>query len=192
MPSGIILKEPQMKVASNSLVIDPPKSPDSTANKPEPWKTVEVLEILLAHSIHLRDLYRNARWQTAAIQFRRLHQLFDGHYKEQIHLIDILMDRIRALNGAGRLFARDFFDRTQFSQLVGGRPSTRHLLVELLDAHESVLSAALPIGSHRGQVNSSWSRDFAVGQVVLTNNQNFLALSEQLMHREGMPRPDED
>ena len=181
-----------MKVASNSLVIDPSKSPDSTANKPESWKTVEVLEILLAHSIHLRDLYRNARWQTAVIQFRRLHQLFDGHYKEQIHLIDVLMDRIRALNGAGRLFARDFFDRTQFSQLVGGRPSTRHLLVELLDAHESVLSAAVPIGAHHGQVNSSWSRDFAVGQVVLTNNQNFLALTEQLMHREGMPRTDED
>jgi starvation-inducible DNA-binding protein len=180
MPSGIILKEPQMHVASNSPVIDSPERPDSTANKHKSRKTVEVLEVLLAHSIHLRDLYRNARWQTAAIQFRRLHQLFDGHYKEQIHLIDVLIDRIRALNGAGRLFARDFLDGTQFSQLVGGRASTRHLLIELLDAHESVLSAALPTGAHYGQV-SSWTRDFAVGQVVLTNDQHFLALGEQLM-----------
>src|SRR6202035_662305 len=129
MSSGIILKETQMQVASNSLVTDAPKGPDSTANKRESWKTVEVLEELLAHSLHLRDLYRNARWQTAPIQFRLLHQLFDGHYKEQIHLIDVLIDRIRALNGAGRLFARDFLDRTQFSQLVGGRASIRHLLV---------------------------------------------------------------
>jgi hypothetical protein len=118
--------------------------------------------------------------------------LFDGHYEEQIHLIDVLIDRIRALNGAGRLFARDFLDRTQFSQSLGGRASTRHLLVELLDAHESVLSAALPSGTHYGQVNSSWTRDFAVGQVVLTNDQHFLALSEQLMHREGLPQTDED
>ena len=177
-----------MQVATNNLVIDPPEGPGSTANKRKSWKTVEVLEVLLAHSIHLRDLYRNARWQTAAIQFRRLHQLFDGHYKEQIHLIDVLVDRMRALNGASRLLARDFLDRTQFSKLVGGRASTRHLLAELLDAHESVLSAALPTGTHYGQVNSSWTRDFAVGQVVLTNDQQILAVGEQLMHREGIAR----
>jgi starvation-inducible DNA-binding protein len=181
-----------MQVATNDLVIDPPKRADAAAGKGESWKTVEVLEVLLSHSIHLRDLYRNARWQTAAIQFRRLHQLFDGHYKEQIHLIDALVDRIRALNGGSKLFARDFLDRSQFSQLVGGRASTRHLLVELLDAHESVLSAALPIGTRFGQANSSWIRDLAVGQVVLTNNQHFLALGERLMRREGMPQTDED
>jgi starvation-inducible DNA-binding protein len=192
MPSGIILKELQMQVASNSLVIDPPKGPDSTANKRESCKNVEVLEVLLAHSIHLRDLYRNARWQTAAIQFRRLHQLFDGHCKEQIRLIDVLIDRIRALNGAGRPFVRDFLDRTRFSQLVGGRASIRHLLVELLDAHESVLSASMPTGTHSGQVNSSWAHDFAVGQVVLANDQHFLALSEQLMHLKGMRQSHED
>jgi starvation-inducible DNA-binding protein len=179
-----------MQVASNSLVIDPQEGPDSTANKRESWKTVEVLEVLLAHSIHLRDLYRNARWQTAAIRFRRLHQLFDDHYKQQIHLIDVLIDRIRALDGASRLFARDFLDRTQFPQVVGGRASTRHLMIELLDAHESVLSAALPTATQK--VSSSWVRDFAVGQVVLTNDQHFLALGEQLMHREGMPQTDED
>jgi starvation-inducible DNA-binding protein len=142
-----------MQVATNDLIVDSPTSTNSTASKSETWKTIEVFEVLLAHSIHLRDLYRNARWQTADIQLRRLRQLFDGHYKEQIHLVDVLIDRIHALNGAGRLFARDFLDRTQFSQIVAGRASTRHLLVELLDAHESVLSAALPTGTHYGQVN---------------------------------------
>jgi len=175
-----------MQVATNNLVIDPHEAPDSTANKRESRKTVEVLEVLLAHSIHLRDLYRNARWQTGAMQFRQLHQLFDGHYKEQIHLIDVLIDRIRALNGAGSLFARDFLDRAQFSQIVAGRASTRHLFVELLDAHESVLSAALPTGTRYGQVNSSCTRDFAVGQVVLTNDQQILAVSEQMTRRERM------
>jgi DNA-binding ferritin-like protein len=179
-----------MQVASNSLVNDPAEAPDSTANKRDAWKTVEVLEVLLAHSIHLRDLYANARWQTAAAQFRRLRQLFDGHYRQQIHVIDVVIDRIRALNGAGGPFARDFLDRTRFSQLPRGRASTRHLLVELIDAHESVLSAALPAGTHYGQA-SSWTRDFAVGQVVLTNDQQILAISEQLMGRERM-QPDED
>jgi starvation-inducible DNA-binding protein len=180
-----------MQVAGNSLVIDPLKGPDSAANRRESWKTVEVLEVLLTHSIHLRDLYRNASWQTAAAQFRRLRQLFDAHYTQQIHLIDVLIDRIRALNAAGSPFARDFLDRTRFSELLRGRASTRHLLVELVDAHESVLSAALPAGTHYGQVNA-WTRDFAVGQVVLTNSQQILALGEQLMRRERLPPTDED
>jgi starvation-inducible DNA-binding protein len=180
-----------MQVANNDLFIDPLKGTNSTANRSDSGRTVEVLEVLLVHSIQLRDLYRNARWQAAAAQFRRLRRLLDGHYRAQVHLIDVLIDRIRALNGTGRPFARDFLDRTQFLHLLGGRPSTRHLLVELLDAHESVLIAALPTGTQHGQVSCSWTRDFAVGQVVLTNDQQILAISEQLMHRERM-QSDED
>jgi starvation-inducible DNA-binding protein len=180
-----------MRIATNDLFIEPPKATDPAANKSESYKTVEVLEVMLAHSIHLRDLYRNARWQTAAAQYRRLRQLFEGHYEQQIHLIDVLIDRIRAFNGSGRPFARDFLDGTRFSRLFRGRASTRHLLIELLDAHESVLSAALPTGTHCGQV-SSRTRDFAVGQVVLTNDQQMRAVSEQLMHRERLFPTDED
>src|ERR1700730_19096791 len=174
----------KMQVATNDLTIDLPTGANSTASEIESCRTVEVLEVLLAHSINLRDLYKNARWQTANIQFRRLRQLFDGHYKEQIHLVDLLIDRIHALNGAGRVFAGDFLHRTRFSQLLRGRASATRLLAELLDAHESVLNAALPTRTKDGQVNRSWTRDFSVGQVVLTNDQQILAVSEQLMHRE--------
>lgn len=174
-----------MQIATNDLTVDPPTSTNSPPSKIESRKIVEVLEVLLAHSINLRDLYKNARWQTADIQFRRLRQLFDGHYKEQIHLVDVLIDRIHALDGAGRVFAGDFLHRTQFSQLLRGRASATRLLAELLDAHESVLNAALPTQTKDGQVNRSWTRDFAVGQVVLMNDQQILAVSEQLMHREG-------
>jgi starvation-inducible DNA-binding protein len=176
----------KMQVVTNDLTNDPPTGTNSTETKSESSKIVEVLEILLAHSIHLRDLYKNARWQTADIQFRRLRQLFDGHYQEQIRLVDVLIDRIHALNGVGRVFAGEFLHRTQFSQLLRGRASATHLLAELLDAHESVLNAALPTQTQDGQSNRSWSRDFAVGQVVLTNDQQILAVSQQLMHRERM------
>jgi starvation-inducible DNA-binding protein len=177
-----------MLVVTNDLKIDRPTGTNSPASKSESSRTVEVLETLLGQSIHLRDLYKNARWQTADIQFRRLRQLFDSHYKEQIHLVDVLIDRIRALNGAGRVFAGDFLHRSQFSQLLRGRAPTTHLLTELLDAHESVLSAALPTGTNDAQMNRAWTRDFAVGQVVLANDQQILAVSEQLMHRERMLR----
>jgi starvation-inducible DNA-binding protein len=172
--------------AANELTGDPIGDTISTMSKRESSETVEVLEELLAHSIHLRDTYKNARWQTADLQFRSLRQLFDGHYKEQVQLVDVLVDRIRALNGAGRVFAGDFLHGTQFSQSLRGRASATLLLAELLDAHESVLNAALPTGTNEDQLNGSWSRDFAVGQVVLTNNEQSLVVREQLKHRKRM------
>jgi DNA-binding ferritin-like protein len=146
------------------------------AAKSESWEAAEVLEELLAHSIRLRGLYKNARWQTADIQLRLLRQLFDAHYKEQTRLVDVLVDRIRALNATYRVFAGDFLHRTRFSELLPGRASQVHLLVELVDAHESVLST----------VNGLWTRDFAVGQVVLANDEQILAVREQLMNRKRM------
>jgi DNA-binding ferritin-like protein len=175
-----------MQVATNDLTIDPPAGAKSTASKSEGWKTVEVLEVLLAHSIHLLDLYKNARWQTADPQFGRLRQLFDAHYEEQIHLVDVLIDRMRTLNGADRIFASAFLHRIQFAQLHCGPVSIIRLMEELLDAHESVLRAAQPTRTNEGQVNRSWTRDFAVGQVILTNDQQILSVSEQSMHHGRM------
>lgn len=177
-----------MQAATHEPTSDPIGHTISATRKSESSETVEVLEELLAHSIHLRDMYKNARWQTADLQFRSLRQLFDGHYNEQIQLVDVLVDRIRALNGAGKVFAGDFLHRTQFSQLLRGRASATLLLAELLDAHECVLNAALPTGTNEDQLNGSWTRDFAVGQVVLTNNEQCLVVREQLMHRKRMLR----
>ena len=136
-----------MQAATNELTSDPIGHTISTTSKSESSETVDVLEELLAHSIHLRDMYKNARWQTADLQFRSLRQLFDGHYKEQIQLVDVLVDRIRVLNCAGGVFAGDFLHRKQFSQLLRGRASATLLLAELLDAHESVLNTAPPTGT---------------------------------------------
>jgi starvation-inducible DNA-binding protein len=159
-----------------------PPADSFAADQGEAWKAVEVLEELLANSIQLRDLYKNARWQTASVQYRRLRQLFDDHYKEQIHLIDSLIERIRALDAAGRVFAGGFLQSNRFSQSLHGRASITLLLDQLLDSHESVLTAARSAGTHGGPSNDSWTRDLAVGQVVLTNNQQILAIREQMMH----------
>jgi starvation-inducible DNA-binding protein len=188
-PSGNHSEGVSMQAASNDLSIDPVAHTLSITSQSESWDTVEVLEELLAHSIQLRDLYQNARWQTADIQYRVLRQLFDVHYKEQIRLVDVLIDRIRALNGAGGVFAGDFLRGTRLSQLLRGRVSATHLLSELVDAHESVLSAALPSGANDGQVNRSWTHDFAVGQVVLANDEQVLSVREQLMLRKRILRP---
>src|ERR1700730_9380425 len=60
-------------------------------------KTIVLLDEMLTHTLLLRDLYKSARCRTADIHFRHLRPLFDTHYKEQLTLVDVLVDRIRAL-----------------------------------------------------------------------------------------------
>lgn len=171
-----------MRAAINDPTLNPPTSANSTTNENDSWDFVEVLQELLADSIHLRDMYKNARWQTADIPFRRLSQLFDGHYKEQIRLVDILIDRLRALN-AGKVFAGDFLHRPPLSQLLRGRLSATCLLMKLVEVHESVLNAALPIQANDAQINPPWTGDFAVGQVVLSNDLQLFAVREEWIDR---------
>jgi starvation-inducible DNA-binding protein len=165
--------------ATHPLVTAPLKTADV-----ESCKTVAVLEELLAQSIHLRDLYKHARCQTSDIQFFRVRQLFDAHYRGQLRLVDVLIDRMRTLAGASGVLAGDLLIGTHFSLSIRGRASIARVLRELLEVHELVLSTALPTGTNDALSDQSWNRDFAVGQVVLTNDLQRSAVSEHLTDRD--------
>jgi len=164
--------------STDNSIVDSPAVTRLTASETQSYATVAIMEELLAQSIHLRDLYKSARWRTTDVQHRQLHQLFDVHYKEQIRLVDVLVDRIRMLGGSGSVFAGDFVKDARFPCPHLDRKAVFRLAGELLDAHESVLNTAQPTkasGDHK------WARDFAIGQVVLTNDQQSWSLSEQLV-----------
>jgi len=166
-----------MIVSTCNPVSDPHGVPASTDGDAESHKTIAVLSELLGQSIDLRDLYKNARWQTADIQYRRLRQLFGRHYKEQLQLVDVLTDRIRVLGGARRLFASQYLQGTRFACALRGNKAAGRLLCELLDAHEAVLNTGRTNGS---ALDEQWARDFAVGQVVLTNDAQRSSISDEL------------
>ena len=83
------------------------------------------------------------------------------------------------------MLAGDLLRGSQFYQPYCGRATTSYLLRELLDAHELVLSAALPSAANAAEGDRSWTRDFAVGHVVLTNERQWLYVSKHLMEREA-------
>jgi hypothetical protein len=55
------------------------------------------------------------------------------------------------------------------------------LLCDLLDAHEIVMSTVHTAGAHSQQIDLSAAQDFAVGQVLLTNDQQGCSVREQLV-----------
>jgi starvation-inducible DNA-binding protein len=143
-------------------------------------ETVGVLEELLALSILLRDLYKIARWQTCNGERCRMHLLVEGHYKEQLRLVDVLFDRVRMLGGTGRVLGDDILKGTQFSCGVRTHRAPGRWVNELLEAHELVLSTAQPAGATD---NPQWVHEFAVGLVVLTNDMQNVSLREQWLHQ---------
>jgi starvation-inducible DNA-binding protein len=149
---------------------------DSTTDK-----TIVLLDELLTHTLPVRDLYKNARCQAADTQFRHLRFLFDTHYKEQLRLVDVLVDGIRALGGSSRVLAGIFLRDTPASYAFRGRLDPSRLLCDLLDAHESVLGAAHTAGTGSLQSDPSAVQEFAVGQVVLTNDLQGCSVQEQLI-----------
>src|SRR5271167_2256707 len=118
-------------------------------------RTIVLLDDLLAHTLPLRDLYKSARYQCDDIHFRHLRALLDTHYKEQLALVDVLVDRIRALGGASRVLAAAFLQGTPPSYARRGHLATSRFLCDLLDAHEIVLSAAHTAGTHTLQADPS-------------------------------------
>jgi DNA-binding ferritin-like protein len=159
----------------------PHDSREASAGDFTAHKTIVLLDELLTHTLPLRDLYKSVRCQIADIHFRHLRPLFDTHYKEQLALVDVLVDRIRALGGAGRVLVGAFLQGNPPSYALRGHLAPNRLLCDLLDAHEVVLSAANAAGTYSLQTDPAAVHDFAVGQVVLTNDLQGCAVREQLV-----------
>jgi starvation-inducible DNA-binding protein len=150
-------------------------------------RTLALLEELLAHTIRLRDLYKSARRQTSDMPTSRLRLVFDDHYKEQIRLVDVLIDRLRMLGGVAHIFAGDLLQGTQISCGLRSQRARNRLFRELLDAHESILGAARPGGAGDGQGERSWVQEFAVGQVILSSELQSQSICELLVGRGNDP-----
>ena len=56
--------------------------------EPVRLEMTEQLNLLLADTMTLRDLYKKSHWQVAGPTFYQLHLLFDKHYDEQVEIVD--------------------------------------------------------------------------------------------------------
>jgi DNA-binding ferritin-like protein len=144
-------------------------------------KAVELLEELLMHTLPARDLYKSARCRDDDLHFRPLRPLFDAHYKEQLRLVDVLVDRIRELGGESRVLAGALLQHARLSYALRGQLGRTRLLYDLLDAHELVLSAAQTGGTRHPPTALPAVHDFAVGEVVLVNDAQSCSVREHLL-----------
>src|ERR1700751_5684649 len=81
--------------------------------EPVRLEMTEQLNLLLADSMTLRDLYKKSHWQVAGPTFYQLHLLFDKHYDEQVEIVDEIAERIQLLGGVSIEIAADVAQETR-------------------------------------------------------------------------------
>src|SRR5450432_1942429 len=113
--------------------------------EPVRLEMTEQLNLLLADTMTLRDLYKKSHWQVSGPTFYQLHLLFDKHYTEQIELIDIIAERIQILGGISVAMAPDVAQMTSIKRPLQGREEAPVQISRLLEAHEIIIKEARSI-----------------------------------------------
>jgi len=150
-------------------------------DEPVRLEMTEQLNLLLADTMTLRDLYKKSHWQVAGPTFYQLHLLFDKHYGEQAELVDVIAERIQLLGGISVAMAPDVAETTRIERPPRGREEVPVQISRLLDAHEIIVENCRKLASRSSALEDQGTNDMIVSQVLRTNELQVWFLSEHLV-----------
>src|ERR1700722_9514528 len=107
--------------------------------EPVRLEMTEQLNLLLADTMTLRDLYKKSHWQGAGPTFYQLHLLFDKHNGEQAELVDTIAEHIQLLGVIAIAMAADVAETTRIERPPRGREEVPVQISRLLDAHQVII-----------------------------------------------------
>jgi starvation-inducible DNA-binding protein len=150
------------------------------------------LNVLLADTASLRDLYKKSHWQVGGPTFYQLHLLFDKHFGEQAELVDLLAERIQILGGVSVAMAPDIAEMTRLERAPKGREEVPVQISRLLEAHALILKDARELAKKAEDLGDDGTNDLLVSDVVRTNEMQVWFLSEHLVHMPLVHAVDEE
>ena len=139
------------------------------------------LNLLLADTASMRDLYKKSHWQVGGPTFYQLHLLFDKHFGEQVELVDLLAERIQILGGVSVAMAHDVADLTRLERPPKGREEVPVQISRLLEAHALILKDTRDLAKRASELGDDGSNDLLVSNVLRTNEMQVWFLSEHLV-----------
>ncbi|MFY9938052.1 MAG: DNA starvation/stationary phase protection protein [Silvibacterium sp.] len=139
------------------------------------------LNVLLADTASLRDLYKKSHWQVGGPTFYQLHLLFDKHFGEQVELVDLLAERIQTLGGVSIAMAHDIAETTRLTRPPKGREEVPVQISRLLEAHELILKDAHKVAKKADDLGDDGTNDILVSSIIRTNELQVWFISEHLV-----------
>ncbi len=144
-------------------------------------QVTERLNLLLADTASMRDLYKKSHWQVGGPTFYQLHLLFDKHFGEQVELVDLLAERIQILGGVSVAMAHDIAELTRLERPPRDREEVPVQISRLLAGHQSILRDARETAKKAAELGDDGTNDLLVSDVVRTNEMQVWFLSEHLV-----------
>jgi len=141
----------------------------------------EQLNILLADTMTLRDLYKKSHWQVAGPTFYQLHLLFDKHFGEQSEVVDTIAERIQLLGGISIAMAADVAETTRIERPPKGREEVPVQISRLLDAHQIIIGMCRELAKRADDLGDDGTNDLVVSDVLRLNELQVWFLSEHLV-----------
>jgi starvation-inducible DNA-binding protein len=150
--------------------------------EPVRLEMTEQLNLLLADTMTLRDLYKKSHWQVSGATFYQLHLLFDKHYGEQNEIVDTIAERIQLLGGISIAMAPDVAETTRIPRPPKGREEVPVQLSRLLDAHEVIITHCRELAELATKLGDPGTNDMVVSDVLRTSELQVWFLSEHLVN----------
>lgn len=142
---------------------------------------VEGLNLLLADTISLRDMYKKHHWQVSGPTFYALHLLFDKHAGEQTEVVDKLAERVQVLGGVAIAMGGDVAELTRVEKPPRGREEVPVQVSRLLEAHEHILIEARDLARRAAELGDEGTNDLVVSEVVRLNELELWFVSEHVV-----------
>ena len=155
--------------------------PPLELEEPVRLEMTEQLNLLLADTMTLRDLYKKSHWQVAGPTFYQLHLLFDKHHDEQSEIVDLIAERIQLLGGVSIAMAADVAETTQIKRPPRGREEVPVQISRLLDAHQIIIRQCRVLAERASKLGDDGTNDLVVSDVLRRNELQVWFLSEHLV-----------
>src|SRR5258708_12993684 len=149
--------------------------------EPVRLEMTEQLNLLLADTMTLRDLYKKSHWQVAGPTFYQLHLLFDKHFGEQVEIVDEVAERIQLLGGISLAMAADIAETTRIERPPRGREEVPVQISRLLDAHQIIIGHCRQLADRASKIGDDGTNDMAFSDVLRSNELQLYFFSQHLV-----------
>lgn len=126
--------------------------------------SANLLSGVLANEITLYTKTRKFHWNVAGESFMELHKLFEAQYRQLEESIDEIAERIGKLGHKTIGTMQEFSKLSSIKESPGKYPSSKDMLVELLNDHELVIVMLRKAIDEAGEKNKdAGTADFFTG-----------------------------
>jgi starvation-inducible DNA-binding protein len=139
------------------------------------------LNVILADTRILHDLYKKSHWNMRGHTFYQLHLLMDVHAEAQDKLIDTIAERIQQLGAIAAGDPRHVAELTTIPRPPDGAEAVPNVLTRLLDAHERIIIASRELAGEADEAGDTTTEDLLSSAVTPVNEQQVWFVVEHLV-----------